>query len=102
MFKTKSALYKHIWDTREHKSEVSGDNLLPPKHPQFHWQMCHILPHGSYPSFKFEPDNIILMTVEEHARQESIPEFKRRFELMKRRYYKEVYGKVFDDGEPEE
>lgn len=88
-FKTKKELYEYVWSTRPHESEIDGEPLLPKNHPQWAWQMAHIVPHGSYPAYKFKPENIILMTVKQHEHQESLPEFKRRFEEMKQKYYQD-------------
>lgn len=96
VFKNKTDLFNYVWETREHVSEFSGDPLLPKGHPQWHWQMAHILPYGSYPSYKFRPDNIALITVHEHETQESLPQFRERYEQMNRLYYKEIYHKNFD------
>lgn len=95
-FKNQTELFNHIWETREHVSELSGEQLLHKGHPQWHWQFLHILPKGSYPAFKLREDNIILGTIKEHENQESIPKFKELYAIMKRKYYKEVYGKEFD------
>ena len=93
--KTLKDLFNYVWDTRPHISEISKQPLLPKGSSQWHWQFLHILPHGSYPSYKFNPENIMLATVKEHEHQESIPEFKERYEQLKQQYYKEVYNKQF-------
>lgn len=53
-----------IWNDREHKSEVSGERLFgEPLSIYFH----HILSKEHYEEAKFDPDNIILLTWEEHS-----------------------------------
>lgn len=94
-FKNQSELFSYIWETREHVSELSGKPLLPKGHFQWHWQLMHLLPKGSYPKYKLNPDNIILGTVEEHQYQERYPEFIKRRDEMKRKYYEEFYNKQF-------
>jgi hypothetical protein len=88
-------LFSEIWDEREHVSELSGKPLLPKGNPQWHWQMLHVLPHGSYPAYKFRKENIMLALPEEHAIQERYPKFMERHEELKQQYYKEIYGKKF-------
>ena len=89
-------LFNHVWDTRPHVSEVSGKPLLPRGHFQWHFQFLHILPKGTFPHYKLNPDNIILALPEEHDHQERFPEFNRRKDLLRKSYYEEYYGKKFD------
>lgn len=95
-FKTKKELYKYIWDTREHVSELTDKPLLPPNHIQHHWQYLHILSHGTYPKYKFNPKNIMLALPEEHENQEQYEVFQEKQLELKRQYYKEFYNKKFD------
>jgi hypothetical protein len=90
-----SQLFNKIWESRQHRSELSGLPLLPKGHPQWHWQFAHILPKGTYPKWKFEEKNIILCLPEEHARQETFPKFIEKRDELKREYYQEFYGKEF-------
>lgn len=89
-------MFEHIWNTREHISELSGLPLLNRQHPQWHWQFGHILSKGTYPKWKFNPKNIILCLPDEHARQEEFPKFIERRDELKREYYKEYYSKKFE------
>ena len=60
-------LFMHIWRKRRHKSEVSGKPLgSEALSIYFH----HILPKHRYKEAAFDPDNIILMTGEEHENVE--------------------------------
>ena len=95
MISSQSKLFNLIWEKRPHVSELSGRPLLPKGHPQWHWQMAHILPKGTYPKWKFEEKNIILCLPEEHARQETFPKFIERRDELKREYYQEYYNKVY-------
>lgn len=57
-----------IWKKKEHKSEVSGTSLgKEPSTAFFH----HILPKSKYPQACFDEENIILLTLDEHANVES-------------------------------
>lgn len=57
-------LFLKIWNDREHKSEVSSMYLgKEPLSIYFH----HILPKEIYYEAKYDPENIILLTWEEHA-----------------------------------
>ncbi len=95
-FKNQSEMFNCIWQNRPHVSELSGAILLPKGHFQWHWQFLHILPKGSYPKYKLNPDNIILGTPEEHNNQEKYEIFQEKQLELKRQYYKEYYGKEFD------
>jgi hypothetical protein len=94
-FKNQSELFDYIWEIKEHKSEISGDNLLPKGHFQWHWQFLHILPKGTYPKYKLLPKNIILGTVKEHENQDHIDLFQEKKEQLRREYYEEYYDKKF-------
>lgn len=59
-FRSQAEMFKHIWETREHKCLFTGSNLdLVPK-CQFHWMFLHVLRKGAYRYFKHNPDNIAL------------------------------------------
>jgi hypothetical protein len=61
-------LFKQIWNERVHKSEISGIYLgKEPLSIYFH----HILPKNKYPEIRMDKENIILLTVDEHANVES-------------------------------
>jgi hypothetical protein len=74
---------------------LSGRQLLPEGHPQWTWQFLHVLSKGSYPGYKFNPDNILLALPDEHQRQEQFPAFIEKRDQLRREYYKEFYGKEF-------
>ena len=60
--------FKRIWKERPHKSEISGKSLgKEPLSVFFH----HILPKNKYPEFRMDEENIILLTVDEHANVEA-------------------------------
>ena len=86
-FKSQKELFDYIWDTRPHKSEVSGEPLLPKGHYKFVWQFAHILNKGRFPHLKYDERNIILMLPEEHDHQDRYEEFNYRKEQL----LKEVY-----------
>ena len=96
IFKNQKQLFEYIWESRSHISELTGKPLLNQNHTKWHWQFLHILPKGSYPKYKFNPENIILALPEEHEKQEFYPEFIRRRNELRQKYYEEFYGKVFD------
>jgi hypothetical protein len=56
-------VFLKIWSERPHKSEVSGEDLGNILKPIF---FSHLLPKGSYPEYRFNPDNIMLKTAQEH------------------------------------
>ena len=76
-----------IWNKRLHKSEVSGEKLFsPPSSAYFH----HILRKESHEESKYDEDNIVLLSMDEHANVESnmyrYEEINRRRELLKIKY----------------
>lgn len=76
-----------IWKKRAHKSEVSGISLgSEPMSTYFH----HILSKEKYPEACFDEENIILLTLDEHANVENdmykYPEVNVRRELLKTKY----------------
>jgi hypothetical protein len=60
--------FKQIWKERPHKSEVSGRYLGKEASSAF---FHHILPKNKYPEFRLDEENIILLTIDEHANVES-------------------------------
>jgi hypothetical protein len=57
-----------IWKKKPHLSEISGIPLIgEPSSAYFH----HILPKSKYPEAKFDEDNIILLTFDEHNNVEN-------------------------------
>ena len=82
-----------IWKEREHKSELSGAYLgdIPNA-----WFFAHILGKGAFPQAKYDLDNIMLVTQDEHwqldqnthlAKTDSLyaPFFQKQ-ELLKQKY----------------
>jgi len=60
--------FTEIWKERLHMSEVSGVYLgKEPSSAFFH----HILPKNKYPDLRLNKENIILLTLDEHANVES-------------------------------
>jgi len=62
-------VFKEVWGRCKGKSEVSGEPLLPPDHPMWHWQFSHCLPKGAYPEERLKPGNIVACTVHEHTEE---------------------------------
>ena len=66
-FDNQKDLFSYIWDKREHVCFVSGQPL-----DEFYgtdeWYWCfeHCLGKGAYPSFKLNPDNIVLLHPDIH------------------------------------
>ena len=92
-FKNQKELFNYIWETREHRSELSGRPLLPKGSLKWHWQFLHVLPKGSYPAYKLKPENILLGLPEEHERQENFDIFNEKYSELRKQYYKEIYNK---------
>ncbi len=95
-FKNQSQMFQWIWENRPHFSEISGSPLLPKGHFKWHFQFMHILPKGTFPKYKLNPENIMFGLPEEHEKQETYPFFIEKKEQLRRQYYKEFYNKKFD------
>ncbi len=81
-------LFFTIFAKRPHNSEVSGEYLgNEPLSVFFH----HILPKNKYPEAKFDEENVILLTLDEHTNVESDPQ---RYEIIntRREYLKIKYN----------
>lgn len=79
--------FMSIWKERKNISEVSGEKLFsPPSSAYFH----HIIAKSKYPELKFEKDNIIILSLDEHANVENdmykYPEINKRREQLKIKY----------------
>ena len=62
-------LFVKLWAKCKGRSQVSGEPLLPPEHPMFHAQGCHLLPKGSYQEDRLEEQNVVMTTVKEHTEE---------------------------------
>ena len=77
-------MFLEIWEERKvdgkNYSELSGEYLgLEPKSYMFD----HLLEKSAYPEYKFNKDNIVLLTLEEHGRKGSPLEHSRHTELIR-------------------
>lgn len=61
--KSQIELFQEIWNERDHVSELSGKYLGDEMNS---WFFAHILSKGSNPQLKFNKENIMLVTQEEH------------------------------------
>lgn len=95
IFQTQKEMFKYIYETRKHVSELTGRPLLPIGHFKFHWQFLHVLSKGTYPYYKLNPDNILLALPEEHEKQEMFSIFNEKKEKLRREYYRIYYNKEF-------
>lgn len=85
------AFFKDEWGKREHISEVSGTYLGENMDIRF---MSHLLTKGAFPAFRLNPDNLCLMTIEEHQEWEfksrenkKWDKIKERCQILKQQYY---------------
>lgn len=81
------ALFMLIWTKRGNKSEVSGERIYgEPSSAYFH----HILPKSKFPDGDLDPENIIILTMDEHANVENnmfiFEEVNRRREYLLKKY----------------
>lgn len=82
VLKKDSDLYQEIWSTRPHKSEVSDKPLGEKQRSIF---FSHILCKKNYPRFRHNPENIILMTPQEHHDWEFADRNKDHFKVVRER-----------------
>ena len=80
-------IFLQIWSKKHHYSEESGEYLgKEPLSIFFH----HILPKEKYPQARFDEENIILLTLDEHSNVENnmyrYEEVNKRRELLKQKY----------------
>lgn len=61
--KSQIELFQEIWNEREHVSELSGKYLGDEMNA---WFFAHILSKGSNPQLKYNKENIMLLTQDEH------------------------------------
>lgn len=95
-------LFMQIWQEREHVSFVPAETgrpllLLPPGHPQWHWQFAHVLPKGLYGKARLSKENIVLLTPGQHELYDkrphlikSLDNYKKLFDLrdeLKEKYH---------------
>ena len=59
-----SLMFSSIWNERPHVSFISGVPITNPGPENF----AHVLAKGlnQYPNFRFNPENVVLVTYEEH------------------------------------
>jgi hypothetical protein len=89
---TMQMFFLSIWQKRAHKSEISGEWLpqdidgFPSSSAYFH----HILEKEKFPEAKYDKENIILLTLEEHDNVHidmyKYEEINKRRELLKIKY----------------
>jgi hypothetical protein len=80
-------LFMVLWKKRGPRSEVSDEKIYgEPSSAHFH----HILPKNKYPQADLDPENIIIMTMDEHNNVENdmfkYDEVNRRRELLLKKY----------------
>jgi hypothetical protein len=66
------SFYEEIWKERKHYSEINGAWLGDTIRTYF---FHHILPKNSYPEYRFNKENIILLTLEQHMKVENTPQY---------------------------
>ena len=66
-------LFVGLWAKCGGKSEVSGEKLPDPASPLFHYCGSHLLPKGTYPDYRLDPRNVVMMTPQEHERWHAEP-----------------------------
>lgn len=65
-------LFTELYFLQSGKSALSGQDLLPPGHPLFHHQGSHLLPKGTYPDFRLDHRNVVMILPTEHDTWERI------------------------------
>lgn len=85
--KTMQEFFLSIWNKRPHRSEISGEWLGNEALSVF---FHHIFEKNKYPQFKYDEDNIVLVTLTEHdnvgMNMYKYEEINKRRELLKIKY----------------
>lgn len=89
IIRNQTELFNFIYENREWKSEIDGSPLPHKGHYQWHFCFGHLLPKGAYPSMKLDPENIMLMTPDQHMSQENYGAFLKRQDEMREKYYQQ-------------
>ena len=71
-------MYWDIWTVREHKSFISGTPLLDPNQAAWVSQFAHVIPKSKYPQIRFNPEYVVLLTVDEHFGWDNLTDDQRR------------------------
>ena len=68
-FRSQVELFDYIWLSRPKKCPISGLDLKPFEYSRHEKAMCcaHLLPKGTHPLFKLNPDNILLVHPTVHS-----------------------------------
>ena len=85
-----SAVCFEIWKERDHVSQISGKWLGDEPYSIF---FEHLLEKAAYPQFKFEKENIILITPEEHDQRTKGHPSELHKELIEQAKQKFLYAK---------
>lgn len=60
-------MFAEVWNTREHKSEISGRDLSSFEGTSFFLNcFAHLYPKGKHPELRLVEENIMLLHIEEH------------------------------------
>lgn len=65
-FTTQKQMFDFVWSSRPHVCQISGSNLDLVPEIRRHWTMAHIIPKSLYPYFKYNEQNILLISPEAH------------------------------------
>lgn len=78
-FKGELDMFNQIWGTRQRESFLSNKILHLSRGSQFFPNMfAHVLSKNKYPLFRFNPDNIVLVTPAEHFAMDFYDEEKQK------------------------
>jgi hypothetical protein len=98
------ALMQAIWNTRPHRSFVSGERILGELKPHY---MAHVLSKGAYPAFRLKAENIVILTEREHyaydclsreQQEEMVGDWQKLYDLkekLKKEYYNSEKSAIF-------
>lgn len=94
-FENQRDLFNHLWETKEHKSEISGKPLYGKEEGAiWYHQFSHTLNKGRYPGYKCKAFNIVMMLPNEHNFYEHFVDEDRQTPMYK--MYRDKWEALFE------
>jgi hypothetical protein len=66
-FVNQKQMFNFVWETREHKCQITGVGLDSVPESKYVWMFAHILAKGRYTYYRLNPQNILLVHPDVHV-----------------------------------